>query len=242
MESDAEGRRLTVARLAGILERDLADRPAGFRLPSERRLSEEHGVSRPVVREALRALEERGQISTQVGRGSFVRAPSERDLELPLARLALRVGATPRDVVRARTVLECIAVEDAALAANEEQLAALRRSWEQHDRARSLSDRVETDFAFHAAIVRIAGNPVIEIMFGSIRTLVLGLMIRSHSDPGVRAIGDPMHVRILECMAARDAAGAREAMREHLTLALELYGDDLDRDLREVLDGRITPR
>jgi len=54
----------------------------------------------------------------------------------------------------------------------------------------------------------------------------------------VHAVGDPMHEEIYRCIAEGDADGAAAAMQRHIRLALELYGEDLDRPLAEVLAAR----
>ena len=71
-------------------------------------------------------------------------------------------------------------------------------------------------------------------MFGAISTLVIDLMHRSHSDSLVREIGDPLHDEIFDRIEARDPDGAENAMRRHIVLALELFGDDLNRPLADV--------
>lgn len=214
--------------------------PVGAKLPSERELGRQFGVSRPVVREALRGLEERGYIQVFPNRGSFVREVSGSDLAEPLARLVRRVGVTPRQIVAARTVLECAAAEHAAWDAGPDDIDEIRRALEEHTAAQDIQGQVATDLAFHEAIVRATGNPVLAIMYGSIRGFVLGIMMRSQTDGLVRAAGDPLHDLILKKIEDRDAEGARDAMRRHLTLAVRLYGDDIDKSLDDVLKSRQT--
>src|ERR671921_226020 len=74
--------------------------PVGARLPSERQLAERLKVSRPVVREVLRSLEERGLIEVSPGRGAFVRGLRGADVVGPLDTIYRR-KATPRDLVEA---------------------------------------------------------------------------------------------------------------------------------------------
>lgn len=233
---------LSTSEVLEALERRILDGTwaADSRLPSERQLSLDFRVSRPVIREALRGLEERGHITIAPGRGSFVRPASENDLSAPLFRLALRVGVTPRDIVMSRLVLECAAAETAATIASAEQIADLHEALLLHTAARTIEERVATDIAFHERIIKCTGNPVTEIMFGSIRDLTLGIMLRSHADGGVHDAGDPLHDKIYDAIANRDPAGARAAMHEHVALALTLYGDDIDRDLGDVLQRYAT--
>ena len=209
----------------------------GDQLPSEREFCTVYGVSRPVIREVLAGLAERGFIDIHPGRGSFVRTVSIDDLSSSMTRVATRAGITARDLVVARVGLECSAAELAAQQVErpaERLWAALR----EHERAETVAEMAQSDIDFHEAVVAASKNDVLMLMFGAIRVQVHALMLRSHSDPAVRSIGDPMHTRIVEAILAGDSAAARDLMRAHLELALELFGADLDRPLSEVVESR----
>lgn len=210
---------------------------SGEKLPPERDLCLEYAVSRPVIREALAGLVERGYIDVFAGRGSFVRAVAVDDLSQSLNRVATRTGVTARDLVAARVMLECTAAELAALRESPD-VSEIYSTLEIHDAAKTLADRAQSDLAFHEAVAAASGNPVIALMFGSIRGQVHALMLRSHSDRKVRRLGDPLHAEIAAAIRDGDAAGARAAMAAHLELALTLFGRDLDRPLAEVLESR----
>ncbi|MEV4736831.1 MULTISPECIES: FadR/GntR family transcriptional regulator [unclassified Microbacterium] len=210
----------------------------GQKLPSERELGIEYRVSRTVVRETLSGLADRGYIEIIPGRGSFARPPEATDLAQPMVRIAQQEGVTSRDLVEARKVLECAAASSAAHSATADDIATLNEALAAHLRADGLDQRVSTDLAFHRAIARASGNPVLEVMFTAIGELVSDLMYRSHSDPQVHAAGDPLHDEILACIRSRDGVGAAEAMRRHLDLALQLYGPDVDEPIRDVLRRR----
>lgn len=212
----------------------------GSKLPSERILGDQYGVSRPVVREALSGLVERGFIEIFPGRGSYVRASSADALARPLATVARRQGVTARDLVVARLMLETTAAELAAEHADHVAVQRLRQTLAAHEAAASLGEQVSTDLAFHEAIAGAGGNPIVVVMFGSIRHFVHTTMVRSHRDPEVRAAGDPLHTVICDRIAAHDPPGASSAMREHLALALDLYGPDLDVPLGDLLDGSVS--
>ena len=135
---------MTRATLSATLEAQIVSGrlAAGMKLPSERQLAERYGVSRPIVREALRSLVE-------------------------------------RDLVEARTMLECTAAELAAQRATPEDEAAIETALLGFDRAGSVIEQARYDMAFHLAIARSSRNPVIETMFGSITALTVELMLRS---------------------------------------------------------------
>jgi GntR family transcriptional regulator, transcriptional repressor for pyruvate dehydrogenase complex len=209
----------------------------GSQLPSERELAVEYGVSRPVIREAMAGLVELGFIEIHPGRGSFVRGVKVDDLSGSLNRAATLAKITARELVFARLGLECAAAELAAKLApqhNDRLWAAL----EEHSVAKTLQSLADTDLAFHETVVASSGNPLLVLMFGAIRNQVHALMLRSHSDPKVQVQGEPYHERIVKAIVAGDSAQARDLMREHLELALLLYGSDLDRPLSEVVESR----
>lgn len=230
-----------VNQIVAALEQEIIDGrwEVGTKIPSERKLAESIAVSRPVVREALRVLSERGLIMVAPGRGSFVRKLNPTG-EVGNADVLMRSSpVSARDLVAARTMLEG---ETAALAAanrTDEDLAAMRDLLSGFEN--TPADRAaDIDLAFHEAIAIASHNPVLQMMFGSIRNLTHGVMLRSLTDREVRGTGAPLHDVVLDAIERQDAAAARAAMVEHLGAATKLYGSDLDRPLAEVLRQRAT--
>ncbi|WP_158866309.1 FadR/GntR family transcriptional regulator [Leifsonia sp. AG29] len=213
----------------------------GQQLPSERELCLQYGVSRPVIREVLASLAEGGFIAVVPGRGSYVRPPAPDELSRPMARAAARAGTTARDLVAARVALESASVELAARA-DESAVAEIEEALRRHNAAVSLEAQARTDLEFHQTITAASGNPVLLLMFGAISEQIYQLMLRSHSDGRVREAGDPLHEDIVQAIKRRDPQEAVSLMRRHLQLALELYGDDLDRTLFDVLTSRGLPK
>ncbi|MBU3067704.1 FadR family transcriptional regulator [Nocardia sp. NEAU-G5] len=210
----------------------------GTRLPSERVLALAYQVSRPVIREALRALQERGLITVAAGRGSFVRAhrPSSHGGDATL--LARRGEVTARDLVVARVMLEGQTAALAAQNRTEADLTDMRRILAAFDREKSLAATADLDVAFHESIAVASRNPVIQLMFGSIRPLTHGVVLRSLTDRAVRGVAAPLHDVILEAIADQDPDAARAAMTEHIETAQHFYGPDLDAALTDVLIQR----
>jgi GntR family transcriptional regulator, transcriptional repressor for pyruvate dehydrogenase complex len=219
--------------LASRLEEELIGdgvRP-GTKLPSERQLALRFGVSRPLVREALRSLVERGLIEISPGRGAFVRAMRMSDAARPLDALYRRQNATPRDLVEARLMLEREAAGLAAERAEAGELEAMERILERFDRTGDLIERARCDISFHSLMARMSHNPLIETMFSSIAALTFELMLRSLSDPAVSREGLPYHREIADAIRNRNPDRAREAIEGHLLIARRLYGQDLDRGI-----------
>jgi GntR family transcriptional regulator, transcriptional repressor for pyruvate dehydrogenase complex len=209
------------------------------KLPAERELAAEFGLSRPIVREVLRGLQERGLVDIVPARGTFVRAPSPADGARSLELHYRRHNATARDVMDARLMLETQTARFSALRADEREVSALERELTQAVDADNVVDRARHDITFHGLLARASANPVIETMFGSIAGLAFELMLRSHADSDVAGRGLPYHRTILDAIRAHDPDRAEEAMRAHLDLAATMYGEDYDRNVEEVARHRL---
>ena len=201
------------------------------RLPSERQLAVEFGASRPMVREALRSLVERGLIDVEPGRGAFVRGDTGPRTFQPLDLEYRRRGTTARQLSETRLMLETEAAALATGYADDADLAVLAAALERLEASATPFERVRNDLAFHAALVAAAHNPVIETMFASIRGLTVELMVRSASDAEIIRQSEPYHRIAYEAIRDRDPAAARAAIEAHLSIAASTYGDDYDRRL-----------
>ncbi|HEY5482593.1 MAG TPA: FadR/GntR family transcriptional regulator [Propionibacteriaceae bacterium] len=216
--------------IASHLEEELLSGrlPAGTKLPSERQLAARLGVSRPVVREVIRTLVERGLLEVSPGRGAYARAMEPIDIAAPMTSVYRRRNATPRDLVEARTMLESETAAYAAGRATPAAIDELSVLVVRIDEATDAIEKARADVAFHARLARASGNPVIETMFVSITGLAFEHMLRSSADPQIAAEANPYHAEVVEAIRAGDAVRARKAMRDHLAVATERYGDDLD--------------
>jgi GntR family transcriptional regulator, transcriptional repressor for pyruvate dehydrogenase complex len=223
----------TQTRLVQDLERRIltGEFEAGAKLPSERVLAQQSGLSRPVVREALRRLEERRLITIEPGRGSFVRDEESLDAGRHLDLAYRRHPVTARQLVEARIMIESEAAALAADRATDEDLSAMRWTLDRLDATDSRVERVRYDLGFHLSVIRAAHNPVIEAMFGSIASLAVEQMLRSMTDKEIRSRSHPFHEEAYEAIRGKDVAAARQAMIDHLRVADDTYGADYDRPL-----------
>lgn len=192
----------------------------GEKLPSEQALRLQFGVSRPVVREALARLRERGLIETINGRGTFVKRPNADDLTDVLVR-HLRVASGDNEsihkVYEARITIETATARLAATRATDhdrEELAAQLE--EMRTQSHDLSRWTAADLGFHLTLARASHNPFLATLLTPLvkvieRAIIESFQSASAVDAGVRA-----HERLWEALERRDAAAAEEAMREHL--------------------------
>jgi GntR family transcriptional repressor for pyruvate dehydrogenase complex len=190
----------------------------GNQLPAERELAEQFGVSRTAVREAVKALREKGLVEAFSGRGTFVTNGTSQAMRQSLD-LITRIGGPDgsAQLAEVRAILE---PEIAALAAGrieEQLLSALREAVAVMDRSLEDPDAyIEADLDFHLALAEGAANPVILSLIDSIVGLLREQRLRIFKVDGGPQRGQYHHKRILEAIEQRDAEGARSAMRAHL--------------------------
>lgn len=211
-----------------IMDMDLYGRPDEIRL-DERQLSQDLGVSRTPIREALSVLEQEG----------FVRSIPRRGIVV--------VRKTKREIVEMITVwaaIEAMAARLAAARVTESELAELRALVDvfQDDPTAQIHDYSDANMAFHRAIIRLGGVALMG-------TLIDGLFIHMRAVRAVtmtqdnrarRSVSD--HQAILAALAARDADQAERLVREHtmgLAAHVERFGDFLDGPKPDRASGRL---
>ena len=191
---------------------------AGDQLPAERELAVRFGVSRTAVREAVKALREKGLVEAYSGRGTFITDGTSQAIRQSLD-LMIKIGQAEGSthLAEVRQILE---PEIAALAASrmeEPQLAMMREAYTVMDRHRQNPDAyIEADLDFHLALAEAAANPLILSLLDSIVGLLREQRIRIFNVEGGADRGQFHHQRILEAIEKRDPVKARTAMRAHL--------------------------
>jgi GntR family transcriptional regulator, transcriptional repressor for pyruvate dehydrogenase complex len=198
-----------------ILKGDLKP---GDQLPAERELAQRFGVSRTAVREAVKALREKGLVEAYSGRGTFITDGTSQAVRQSfdlMVKIGQPEGSTHLAEVRA--ILEPEIAALAASRAQESDLAVLREAVAVMDRAQRDPDAyIEADLDFHLALAEAAANPLILSLIDSIVGLLREQRIRIFNVAGGPERGQFHHKRVLEAMERRDPEKAREAMRAHL--------------------------
>jgi GntR family transcriptional repressor for pyruvate dehydrogenase complex len=192
----------------------------GHRLPSERRLAQDLGIGRSVVREALKSLTLLGIVEVRQGDGTFLRS-TESDLLPHAIEWGLMLGTRrTHDLVEARRYLEGILAGLAAERRNDAVLADLRRELDVM-RGPDADSRVfvAADIAFHLRIAEAAGNETLLQVMMSIRTLLQVWISRTVQDNADLTAIAAEHTPIFEAIAASDSMAARTAMEDHLRRA-----------------------
>lgn len=195
----------------------------GERLPTEHMLAERFATSRPTVREALAQLRADGIIATRHGSGTTVMRRPDPDVRrfAPLETLS-----DIRRCYEYRVVVESGAASLAAQKAEDEDIAAIRREWD------NLQTIIETsgigakdDFAFHMAVARASKNQFFITALSGIQEQMVFSMNLSRNLSLVKSIErqrlvQQEHLEVLEAIQARDAERASTAMRAHLERAV----------------------
>jgi len=202
---------------SAIREKELSE---GDRLPTERELAETFGVSRSVVREAIKVLSAQGLVEARQGSGLYV---LNRPIDSVTRAIVLSVapeGDAVGKLFEFRGLLETDAARLAALRATPRQIEALRQYLEHYeadpDGQPDWERFADVDEAIHATICAAANNPYLEMMVASVRGMMQDVVVLIVDHPG--SIDEAMrhHRQIIEAIAAGDAEGAGEAMAQHV--------------------------
>lgn len=190
----------------------------GDQLPAERELAQRFGVSRTAVREAVKALREKGLVEAYTGRGTFITDGTSQAIRQSF-ELVAKIGQ-PNGSVHLAEVRAILEPEIAALAATrvqEQHLALMREAVATMDRKYDDPDAfIEADLDFHLALAEAAENPMILSLLDSIVGLLREQRTRIFQVEGGPNRGQFHHKRILEAIEHRNPEKARDAMRAHL--------------------------
>ena len=209
--------------------RDLIDRgdfEPGTRLPPERDLAQQLGVSRPSLREALIALDIEGCVEVRSGSGVFVSAGPG-----PVPRRTAAMGESPSQLMEARSVIEGEVVVLACARVTEEPLARLRELLNDMEVEIARRDaRVDLDRQFHLTLAEMTGNAVLLRLVGELfdeRHSPISAKISSRFE-STRTWKTALteHEEILKAIETRDPIAAQAAMRAHLKASARRWVGD----------------
>jgi len=192
----------------------------GQRLPPERDLAVQFKVSRPVVREALVALEIAGAIEVRTGSGAFVRLQRSKGSTDALQKID--AGPSPFELINARKLIEPAVAAQATLRRSEKDLASIANSLRLFERLWKGThwEALEADRVFHLEIARAAHNDtvfkIIEGLWGDMFGPIFAVLSGRTQLANKKLITLYDHRTIFGCIERGDARGAEAAMHNHL--------------------------
>ena len=212
-----------VGHVRALIER--GELRPGDRLPPERELAVQIGVSRPSVRAGLQALSAMGVVQARHGAGTFITDGPPMLATGPLSFMAALHGFTKEEMFEARRVLEVGAVRLAAERATGQDLAAIAE--EMAGMFASLDQPLTFllhDITFHRAIARASHNPILASLIE-----MVSAMFYEQRKANVGAVRDlreaaEMHRQIYQALRDKDGDAAQAAMSEHLRVAAAFKG------------------
>ena len=228
-DNSALGRRALAALILAEAERDGAGH--GTRLPTERQLARDLGVSRPAVRHAMAVLQAEGRVSREVGRGTFLRgggpgpAVAREEEPDPPGTLTGRPGGpradyAPADVMAVRRLFEPSAMSLVVAWATGRDFAEMDRCLRGGERAADHDEFEVWDAALHRSIIAATRSPLLIQLYAEVERARHG---RVWGDLKRRSASAPRrdeyrrdHAEIVAALRLRDADAATAAMRAHL--------------------------
>lgn len=200
----------------------------GEKIPSQREFSQNFGISRASLREALLTLETLGLLKTEPGRGTFVAGPPQGQPG-HMAPWRYSESFSVFDVFQTRIMLEG---EIARLAAGRltqlqlEQMEAATRTMEEGWARQDRLANVEADLEFHAIIVSACSNAVLRTLYETMRDQLIETQRQPIPITNPERMKDSIaeHRRIIKALTTSDSAGAKHEMESHIRNTAQCAG------------------
>jgi GntR family transcriptional repressor for pyruvate dehydrogenase complex len=200
----------------------------GDKLPSERELGGLFGVSRTVMREAVKLLNQKGLVQSSVGRGLYVAEPNGGTLASSIDTLLQFKQGRVDHILEVRAALEDLSARAAAERAADDDLVAMRTALEEMDR---LLDQpvlfIRSDLTFHLALARATHNPLLLALVEPTMTLMQHIRERMVNLPNAATGAQKNHKRIYQAVANHDPDEASAAMAEHLAHVTSVLANNI---------------
>ncbi len=191
--------------------------PTNSFLPTEAELCKEMGVSRTVVREAVKVLESSGLVRIDRGFGTRVLEANHDSVSRPLKMLLRRTSSDLKHLMEVRKIIEVAMAGLAAERRSKENLTAMQSALKvMREKPGDSEGYMEADLEFHAEIARATKNPTVLMILAPLGELLRKSRLVSFVDLQVTKIRTHQHEAIFECIRRGDAPAARAAMNEHL--------------------------
>ena len=190
---------------------------------SERKLAEDYGVSRTVIREALKVLNEKGLVEIRYGKGNFVSVPDNSMVMNKFVNTIHNSSLKMEDVVEAREILESVMATYIIERVNQQDILELEFLIE--EMGKKVEDGnayAELDARFHYRLMVCIKNEVLELVMGALNNLTNRSSLYISLED--RKITHEEHKLILEKLVTFDQKGLQEAVIAHITCARSRMG------------------
>lgn len=189
-------------------------------MPPEGDLCKTFGVSRTVIREAMRMLRAQGLVEVSQGRAPRVRMADPQHVVESFGTFLQRGDHSLLDLLEVRRPLETEIAALAARRATPPQIKKMEEAIKRQAKASTREEQIDADIRFHDLLAEAAGNPIFELLL----TTLAGLMRRSRQET-ISRLGSKRalagHRAVLAAIRRTDVRAAREAMLKHLAMAEE---------------------
>lgn len=198
----------------------------GSRLPSERLLAAQFGVSRNTLREALRSLEHAGLLTLHKGAhgGAFIAGRGDQAITNGLQDLFTLGAIRPDQMTEARIWLEAVVVREACKRATPDDIRALRHNVAETEAAMAAGDfplRAQKNIEFHRLLARMTGNPIMDMLMGAVLDVLRGFIRSIGEYPNHHVL--PSRRRFIVHLEAGNADAAVAEMEASLTRLHKTY-------------------
>lgn len=210
------------------LEEKIHDMPVGAKLPSERTMAEEFGVSRNVLREALRVLSEKGIIEIHSGRGAFVADKQNEKLVSQLESILFENVNSLSDIEEVREAVELAVFEKAVERATDEDIQILEEIYGELELSKENPKKYNSaDIRFHIQVANSTHNSVFPVLISALYNLTDKKLFRiTELYPTRVNSGQREHRAIIDAIKKRDVNAARAVGQKHF-------------NIKDILEGRI---
>lgn len=191
----------------------------GDRLPSEAEMGQMLGVSRTVVREAVRLLSAKGLVEARAGSGIYVTGPGFGMMEEPMSLLIRSQYVTAENLIEVRETMEVRIAGLAAERATAEEIEKIDEAVRVLQKPRlTVNEFVEADLGFHNLLASATGNPLFTVLSHSMNEVMAKLHAGAYRLDSAVCVQSALqcHTKILLAVKGRNPIAARQAMEEHL--------------------------
>ena len=194
----------------------------GDRLPAERDLAGEFGVSRPTLREALALLEASGLLTARQGGGTYVADVMHSIFGEPIIRLFGKHEKATGDYLEFREGIESITARYAALRATPEEIADLEVKLQKcNETTGDVKEYLTADFDFHYTIAKITKNDLLIQSMFVVKKYCYEALVK-YVDKAISVDGTKRHKGILEAIKNHDPDAAEDHMNKHILKVIEM--------------------